>query len=182
MNSRWTRRAWQLLMLGLPILALVTGAAWVVSRHQALESALAQLEPRHARLLGLLAEAGAIQQRHEQLAVLLTQQAYPATLDATQAGNEAQQRVREAFTQGGLAVQALQVLPAKEEGRDFEKITITLAAEGELIQFQQALGAVAQLQPAVAVDSASLRLIGRAPSGAPRLSGQFSLSILRTRG
>lgn len=180
-RDRARRLAWQLLILGLPVLALASGATWVVDRHRAAEAALAQLEPRHARLLGLVAEAEALRARRARLETMLGAEAYPASLDASQAGSEAQQRVREAFTQGGLAIQALQVLPAKDEGARLERVTITLAAEGELVQFHQALSAVAALRPAVAVESVSLRLTGRLPNGAARLSGQFSLSVLRLR-
>lgn len=174
-------RVWQALILALLCLPLVLAGVYVWQKHQWATQRLAELEPRHARLQGLLARETEFQQASEQAGVQIRRHAYHVSVDANQAGNEAQQRIREVFAGSGLTVSSLQVLPAKEEG-PFDRIPVALAVEGEMFQIQAALLALGALQPTVLVDAVTLRPVSLAPpSSSPRLGGQFRLSVLRER-
>ncbi len=174
-------RVLQALMLTLLCLPPIVGGVYVWQKHQWAAQRLAELEPRHARLQGLLAKEEELRLAAEQAAIQIRRHAYHVSVDANQAGNDAQQRIREAFAGSGLTVSSLQLLPAKEDG-PFDRIPIALAVEGEMFQLQAALLALGALQPTVLVDAVTLRPIGLAPpSSSPRLGGQFRFSVLRER-
>ena len=84
------------------LLPLVLLGGYIAHKYQWAQTRLAELEPRYARMQGLE------QQRADLEAVLARAQAarvqyvYPAGQDATQAGNAAQQRVRDIFSGAGL--------------------------------------------------------------------------------
>lgn len=174
-------RVWQVLMLTLLCVPPIVGGVYVWQKHQWAAQRLAELEPRHARLQGLLAKEEELRLAAEQAAIQIRRHAYHVSVDANQAGNDAQQRIREAFAGSGLTVSSLQLLPAKEDG-PFDRIPIALAVEGELFQLQAALLALGALQPTVLVDAVTLRPTGLAPpSSSPRIGGQFRFSVLRER-
>lgn len=175
------QRVWQLVLLTLLCLPAVLAGVYVWQKHQWATQRLAELEPRHARLQGLLIREAEFQQASTQAGEQIRRHAYAVSVDANLAGTEAQQRIREVFAGSGLTVSSLQVLPAKEDG-PFDRIPVALAVEGELFQLQAALLALGALQPTVLVDAVALRPTGLAPpSSSPRLGGQFRLSVLRER-
>ena len=86
-----------LIVLLLPFLAL----GWYVAhKHQWAQARLEELEPRYARLLGLEAQRPDIVAALAQADAARAQYTYPASQDANQSGNAAQQRIRHgvAFT------------------------------------------------------------------------------------
>jgi len=182
MSAYTTRiRVWQVLLLALLCLPVVLAGVYVWQKHQWATQRLAELEPRHARLQGLLAREAEFQQASEKAGVQIRRHAYHVSVDANQAGNEAQQRIREVFAGSGLTGSARPVRPAKEEG-PFDRIPGALAVEGEMFQVQAALLALGATQPTVLIDAVTLRPTGLAPpSSSPRLAGQFRLSVLRER-
>ena len=58
----------------------------------------------------------------------------------TQAGNDAQQRIRSVFADSQLDIISIQVLPAAKEEAKFDRIPITLRVEGDLTGIHNALG------------------------------------------
>ena len=170
------------LMTLLALLIPLLGSAYIVwGKHQNLQNILADIEPRHARLQGLIARSADFQvlaaQANAQLSVLT----YPATQDITKAGNDAQQRIRGLFADNKLDIISIQVLPAKEAGQ-FDRITINLRVEGDLSAMQTALDKLSGQTPVVVLDSMTLRTIGAVrPASIQRLSGQFDFSVFRVR-
>lgn len=155
---------------------------YVWSQHQHVQQQLADLEPRHARLHGLLQRQAELKAlgvlANEQLARLT----YPAGQDVTQAGNDAQQRIRNLFTESRLDIISIQVLAPPKEDAKFDRIPITLRVEGDLASIQNALLKLSSQTPTVSVDSLSVQTIGAVrPASIQRLSGQFNLSVLRVR-
>lgn len=166
------------LVLALPFFAV---GAYVWQKHAWAQTLLSELEPRHARLQGVHAMQAELEQAVKSAQTLLTQQAYPAALDATMAGNDAQQRIRAVFTESQLNVESIQVLAAKDS-EHFQRIGVTLAVEGTLPNFQDALLKLSSQTPTILVDSFSLQSTGAVrPSSAQRLSGSFSFSVLRVK-
>lgn len=164
-------------LLGLVSLAAYT--VWV--KHHRVEGIVADLEPRYARFQGLLdrqAELKAMDAKAREMLLLL---AFPATQDLAKTGNEAQQRIRGLFTDSRLDVISIQISPGKIEG-EFDRISITLRAEGSLADFQSAFSRLSQQSPAILIDSVTLQTVGAArPASVQRIAGQFVLSVFRVR-
>lgn len=166
-------------VLLLPLLGL---GGFVYYRHVWAQERLAELEPRYARLVGLEQQKGRLEQAVAQASAIVDLYTYSANQDATQAGNDAQRRVRDVFAKAGLEVMSSQVLPAKQE-KQFDRIPITVRFEGELSAVQAAMVALGSLpQPTILVEGFSMQTIGAVKAEvAQRLGGQFNLYVLRVR-
>ncbi len=178
----FNRIAWlQGLTVLVLLLPLVGGGLYVYSVHQRAESRLADIEPRFARLAGLVGRRAELTTQGAQATAQLARQAYPASQDVTQAGNDAQQRIRGLFADSKLDIISIQVLPPKEEGK-FDRIPIDLRIEGDITGVQNALALLSGQVPTVLVESMALQTIGAVkPASVQRLGGQFSFSVLRVR-
>ena len=185
MNPIALRRA-ALLALALAVALLpVAGGAWyVLHKHTWAQERLAQLEPRYARLLGLEAQRTELQAALQRAGTLRGQYIYPATQDEAQTGNQAQQKVRDIFTAAGLPVISSQVLPSKGE-KGFDRIPLVVRAEGEILAVQSALAVLGNQQPVIVINELDIQVQGGLANLnlklAPRLSAQFTLSVMRER-
>lgn len=164
------------------LLSIALGAAaWVWKKHEFLESQIAALEPRHARLLGLKASAEALEQNLSAAKAELARKSYSADQDTTQAGNAAQQQVRTLFTDSKLDVISIQVLPPKEL-KFFDRIGILVRVEGDLVGIHNATTLLHAQAPTVWVDNLTIQTVGLVkPKSSQRLAAQFNLSVLRSR-
>ena len=176
------RVAWlQALTVLALLLPLLGGGFYAYSVHQRAQSRLTDSEPRFARLAGLLERQGDMRVLTTQGKEQLTRHAYPATQDITQAGNDAQQRIRGLFADSKLDIISIQVLPSKEEGQ-FDRISIDLRVEGDLTGLQNALSLLSAQTPSVLMGSMAIQTIGAVkPASSQRLGAQFSFSVLRVR-
>ena len=178
----------QMAILSIPALALliplIAGGLWVHAKHNWGQSELDLVEPRHARLLGLREQEKEIQQALESLADAKAKHVYPGESDATQTGNAVQQRLRTALDRAGLAIVSSQVRPNPEEGT-YERIDVVMSTEGEWTAIQMALLSLRDISPTVWLDDLEVNLPGSlqnaSPRVAPRLSAQFTFSILRSK-
>ncbi len=152
--------------------------AW--TKHRWAQERLAEVEPRHARLLGLQAGQAALDAAQEKVQAVKSQLVYPSTQDATQAGNAAQQRVRDIFTGAGLQVLSSQVLPAKEE-KGFDRIALTLRTEGDALAVLSALAVLGNQSPAIVISDMDTQVQMNLPNSAPRLAVVFTLTVMRDR-
>lgn len=179
---RVSRVAWlQALIILTLLLPMVGGVLYVYGIHQRAQSRLADSEPRFARLAGFLERQGDMKALVIQGKEQLARHAYPTTQDITQAGNDAQQRIRSLFADSKLEIISIQVLPPKEEGK-FDRIFIDLRVEGDLSGLQNALSLLSTQTPSVLMGSMTLQTIGAVrPASTQRLGGQFNFSVLRVR-
>lgn len=167
-----------LVLLAVP---LVMAGAYVFQKHRWAQARLAELEPRYARLLGFEASQDELAKTSENARNLLGKFAYPASQDVTQAGNDAQQRVRSIFSAAGLDIVSSQVLPPKQE-KSFDRIPVSVRAEGRLLALQTALVGLSSQSPAILIDGFTVQTIGAVRAEVPqRLGIQFNLSVLRER-
>lgn len=165
----------------LVVLPLLAGADYVWRKHQWASEQLQTLAPRYARLAGLQEKAPELAERLAASRKQLHAYVYPAGGDATQAGNDALQRVRAVFTQAGLTVASTQVL-APQPVSGFDRVPLALRVEGELLHLQSALAVLPGLSPVVLIDGMHIQSTGqRRPDEAPRLVVQFNLSVLHAR-
>lgn len=156
----------------------IAGVVW--NRHQAVQDQLSTIEPRYARILGLKSERARMETLANQSREALVRHVYPVATDGTQAGNQAQQRARALFTQSGLEVSSIQALPARTVGR-FDRIPISMRAEGELLGLQTALAAMPSLAPTLFVESLNIQVSDPRSNGEPRLGVQLEMYVLRAR-
>ncbi len=167
------------LVLVLLAVASALLAYWAYQTHQALSDRLAAAEPRFARQAGLQVAKADMQQQFDQSTTLLARYTYPSTTDASQAANDAQQRIRAMFTQSGADVLSLQVLAARS-GPQFDTIPLSIRVDGDMAQLQAALLTLKTLTPAVYVDGFSIQTGAIAnDNSAVKVVGQFELFVLR---
>jgi general secretion pathway protein M len=168
--------------LALILAPLVAGGVYVAQRHRLAQDQLQQLEPRYARLLGLQASQEDLQKAQAQAEALLARHAYAADQDVSQAGNDAQQRIRQTFSQAGMTVTSSQVLAPTQE-KQFERIPLAVRAEGDLLALQSALMVLSSQTPTVLINDLSIQLVGSGRTGDPsqRLVLQMRLAVLRMR-
>ena len=183
MSLQKNRRQLALLVTVLIAIApLVALGVYVYEKHQAASARLSQLEPRYARLRGLAAQEADLTLLLDYTRKASEQYIYPASQDAAQAGNAAQQRIREILTAAGLQISSSQVLPAKPE-KGFERIPLSFRAEGELLALESALAVLSTQLPLILIQDMEVQPIGGlqtcAPGVAPRLSVQFGFSVWR---
>lgn len=162
------------------VLALVLLAGQYVARKHlwGLER-LEEIEPRHARLLGLRDAAAQLEESLKQARAVLPRLGHTADRDAAQVGNDLQQLARRALQTAGLSVTSSQVLPPRGES-GFERVGVTLQAEGALSGVQLALAALQAETPRIAFDSVLLQSTGRfADDGTPVVSCRLTVAVLR---
>lgn len=182
MNSLQQRDwAWITATALLALLPLFVGGSYVWSKHQWAQAELERITPRYARLAGLQQQSAKLDERLAATQQQLARYVYSAEIDATQAGNDAQQRVRSVLSAAGLSVVSSQVLPSKTE-QGFERISLTVRAEGELLHLQSALAVLPGLTPVVLIDALNVQVIGVQRADRPqRLAVQLNLSVLHVK-
>lgn len=185
MNASTLRRALLLVAtLAVVVVPLAVGGWYVLRKHTWAQEQLAQLAPRYARLTGMQQQRGELQTASQQAAGVYDRYVYPVAQDEAQTGNQVQQSVRDIFSAAGLQVISSQVLPAKED-KGFDRVPLSLRAEGELLAVQSALAVLGHQQPVIFIDELNIQLQGSLsnlnPRFAPRLIVQFTLSVLRER-
>ena len=180
--KQWLSRDSLVLSLTVLVLAtpLIAGGLYFYNKHQWALARLYELEPRFARFVGMEAGQKELAKATEHAQTLLQQYVYPQDKDLSQAGNDAQQRVRDILSAAGLQVGSSQVLPPKVDA-SFDRIQLTVRAEGELAGLQGALIGLSTLKPAIFVDNMTASVMGTPRAEVPqKLAIQLSLSALRT--
>ena len=182
-RSVFNRISWlQALTVVALLLPLAGASLYVWIHHQNLQRHLAELEPRYARLVGILQHQADLKALGVKANEQLTRLAYPVGQDVTKAGNDAQQRIRSLFAESKLDIVSIQVLPPLKEDAKFDRIPINLRVEGDLAGIQSALSNLSRQTPVVLVDTLSLQTLGAVrPASIQRLGGQFNFFVLRIR-
>ncbi len=156
----------------LAVLAAAGLYAW--ERQQAAESALADIEPRYARLLGLQKSDVPLKKAVLGAFEGLRRWAYPADQDSGKAGNDVQQRARRAAEVGGMNIVSSQILPPRMDG-GLEQIPVSLTLEGPVQSLQATLANMTGDRPAIFVESLGLRAIDK---GDPKQPQQVSANLI----
>ena len=162
------------------VLAIFLVVGFVAARHARFASVIEDVDPRFARLVGIEAAAPRLTGALAAQKATLEQFIYPATQDATQSGNDAQQKIRAVFSTAQLAISSSQVLPAKAEG-DLDRVPLSVRAEGDLLGLQTALIGLGSQSPAILIDRLNIQGNNETRPGANRVMVQFSFYVLRAR-
>lgn len=164
---------------GIALLAFLLVGQFVVRKHLRAAAALEDIDPRYARLLGLREAGSQLEEGLRQARASLARLGYSADRDAAQVGNDLLQVSRGAMQTAGLTVASSQILPPRGEA-GFERIVVSLQAEGPLSGVQVALAALQAETPAPTFDSLALQATRRvAEDGTPLVSCSISISVPR---
>jgi general secretion pathway protein M len=167
------------LTMGLLLLLAIVAGRYVVNSHLSALDVLDQIEPRHARFLGLRDTGVKIDEALKESRAVLLRLGYPADRDAAQVGNELQQMMRRAMQTAGVAVSSSQVLDPRSEA-GFDRILVSLQAEGPLSGVQLALAALQAETPRVIFESVLLQATGRTgDDGSPVVNCRMTVAALR---
>ena len=171
----------QVITVALLLAAFAAFGLYAAAKHDAAQKRLDQAEPRYARLMGLMARREDIGSFSVQANESISRMAYPSSQDATQTGNEAQQRLRSIFAESKLDIGSIQVLPVKE-GPHFDRIPIQWRIEGDMTGIQNALALLATQSPVIGLDNWTIQTVGAVrPASNQRLGAQFNFFVLRSR-
>jgi len=162
------------------LLAIVLAAGqYVVRKHLWAAQRLEEIEPRYARLMGLRDAGAQLEEELKQARAALPRLGFTADRDAAQVGNDLQQLARRALQTAGLSVTSSQVLAPRGEA-GFERVGVSLQAEGALSGVQVALAALQAEAPRMTFDSVLLQSTGRfADDGTPIVSCRLTVAVLR---
>lgn len=173
---QWARRALPWVVLVSMVLAAALGLTLV---DRELQAELDQIEPRYARIVGVGVAQARIVEAARAASAALRSHAYPVTRDASQAGNDAQQRARDLFSKAGLEIQSVQVVAAKRVGA-FDRIGLQMRVDGSLLALQASVAALARLTPAIFVESFVLQGLNPLDKVEPaKVSAELQLVVLR---
>lgn len=178
----------EMLAMGLVALVLLLPLGgiglYIFQKHQWAQARLQELEPRYARMVGLGAQRTEVAEVLAQARGLRGKYAYPADQDSTQAGNAAQQKLRDILSSAGLQLSSSQVLPLKA-GKGYDRIPLTVRAEGEWLAVQSALAVLSTQTPVVVLEDFDIQLLGglgnNNPKLQPKLAVNFSFSALKEK-
>jgi general secretion pathway protein M len=165
--------------LGVAVFFVIVAGRYVVQSHLWGTEALEQIEPRYARLLGLRDTGSKLEEAVKQSRAALARLGHPADRDAAQVGNDLQQAVRKGMQTAGLSVASSQVLsPRGDTG--FERVSVSVQAEGALSGVQIALAALQSETPRLIFENVVLQATGRnAEDGTPIVSCRLTVAVLR---
>lgn len=138
------------------------------------------IEPRYARLAGLVKSSGALESRLQQAQAVVGRLALPADVELARAGADLQHLLRQRAEAAGLGVTGSQILTPQSEG-SLDRISVTLNLEGELPGLQRFLAAVAEEVPRISVRSMVIQPQGRMILGQPDQKLLVTLEFIRWR-
>ena len=182
MNTLPPRRAetlWLLAGGALLLLALAWAVTTTFTKHRQAAARLAEIEPRHARLAGLLEGSERFVQADATLRANLAQFVHPIDADASQIGNTALQRVRDLATARGLRVSSSQTAAPRDE-KGFDRIGLSLRIEGDWPALAALLAELARQRPAIYINTLQLGVQRSGFAGeAPLVFAQLDLYVLK---
>ena len=181
LNRQRPEFLWLLLAGALMLLALGWASWTVVVKHRQASGLLADIEPRHARLAGMLQNKELLAQAESALQANFSEYVSPAEEDPGQIANAALQRVRELAGGRGLRVASSQTTAPRDEN-GFDRIGLSLRVEGDWPALVALLRELAQQRPALYIQSVQLGIQGFGHQGAPQtLFGNLELYVLKER-
>lgn len=144
-----------LLCLGGVLLVFIVLTLQLVSWYWESSRRIAELEPRYARLAGLLQSEGVLREASAAAAQSLVGLVYPASADMSSVSAIIQQDVRRLLEGAGLAVSGSRVLEPVERDHVL-LIPLELTAEGSMEGFERMLAAIHRNRPLMLIDSMEL--------------------------
>lgn len=181
LNRQRPEFLWLLLAGALLLLALGWASWTVVVKHRQASGLLADIEPRHARLAGMLQNKELLAQAESALQANLAEYVSPAEEDPGQIANAALQRVRELASARGLRVTSSQTAAPREDN-GFDRIGLSLRVEGDWPDLVALLRELPRQRPALYTTTVQLGVQGFSAQGTPQtMFGNLELYALKER-
>jgi general secretion pathway protein M len=175
------RSAWICgLTLLVPLLLYLNALLGLWGMRHAYQSDIDYLEPRIARLRGLVGHESQLRDSSAQAKREVVKLVYPVSGDRATVAATLQTSVRQILSDAGLSVSNSQVLPVREEG-DFDYIGIRLTVAGDLAGLDKALTGIAQYLPLLLVESLDVRPDRARRGEAQRQTVTATLQLLSLR-
>lgn len=111
-----------------------------------------RLEPRVARLQGMLDEQELVMARAQAATAALRERVYAPSQDGSALAAQLQARLRDLFADAGMRVSNSQVLPPRDR-ENFQQVSIKLTVEGSLSALDAALAALAAQRPRILIEN-----------------------------
>jgi general secretion pathway protein M len=173
--------ALQVLTVLLFLLPFAGVGVFVWQQHLKAERLVADIEPRHARLQGILAKQEDFVVATKLAQGLTNAFVFPAAMEPTQALNESQQKLKAAFTESGFNVEGITVKEASDAG-DIQRLKMVIRFDGNLANLQQAVLKLRDITPTMLVETVNIVNQGQfKPATIPRLVGSMEVVILRAK-
>lgn len=141
-----------------------------------------RIEPRVARLQGLLENEAELVQQSRLATERLREVAFPATDDPSALAAKLQADARQIFAESGLSVSNSQVMPVRQ-GEQFDQVAVKLTVVGTLSGLDAALIGIAAYRPQLLVESLDTfpaQASARSKAGATQsLTAVLQLMVLR---
>ncbi|HPK31311.1 MAG: hypothetical protein KDF67_01830 [Ottowia sp.] len=178
-NLRRPETAWIALAAAALLALLVLGLGYVGLKHRWATSTVDSIDPRYARLTGLLQNGELLAGADKRLQDNLVLYVYPADRDAAQVGNVVLQQVRDLANTREMRVTSSQVSPVKDE-KGFDRIGVNIRLEGSWDALQLLVHDLADLRPMVYAGSIQLAPRGMSRTAADAvITVQLDLFVLR---
>lgn len=147
------------------------------SRHQWADETLEQIQPRYARLAGLIQSEAKIRSALENTLQSFSAYVYPVETPADRVGTDLQQRARGVAEAAGLSVLNSRILPVRATD-GLEIVALVITVQGDAAQLRTMLVALPDEQPTIQIEGANIQAArGRAAQSA--LTAQLTLSVIR---
>ncbi|MEH6581983.1 MAG: type II secretion system protein GspM [Halioglobus sp.] len=164
------------LTLAIPLFLLMylSGNFWMA--RQGYQQEIDRLEPRIARLRGLVDSEEQLQTSVDQMGTRVLNMVYPSADDPATVSAALQKNVRQLMTQAGLSVSVSRVLPVAEAD-DFDRIGLSISVVGSLDALDAVLDEIAAYTPLLLVVSIDIKPVPK--SRAQGKGGQAVLATLQ---
>lgn len=140
------------LTLLLPLLLYLKLVAAVWGLQSGYSDTVASIEPRIARMQGLLGVESELRQLYTNAEQMRSRLVYPSSADPATVAASLQSDVRRLMIESGLSVSDSQVLPVREADK-FDYIGVKLTVAGDMASLDRALEALSKFKPLVIVES-----------------------------
>ncbi len=168
--------------LALPLLLLLYGVGSLWSLRLDYQRQIDRLEPRLARMLGVMEFEEALRAAYDQVDLRVLNLVYPAEKDRAALGAELQKNARDLMRESGMEITNSQLLPVYEK-EGIEYIGLKMTTSGTLAALDAALTALAGYEPLLMVESLDVwpprQVRGRENNSERSLTATMQLLALR---
>lgn len=142
--------------LGLVALVVLYALFYFLSLRQSFASEIDNIEPRTARLLGMLENYDELRMGSGSADDVLRDVVVPASRDRANASATLQRNVRAVMRDAGLTVSGSQIIsPREAEG--YDRLGLDITVEGNVNALEQALLDLEEMRPMVFVESVKIK-------------------------
>lgn len=142
-------------------LAVILCGVRFIFQYQHYSRGVADLQPKIARLVGLIESEEILEQLEQEITLELSDLVYTGALDENSVGTQMQQSMRTLFSDAGMNVTGSQIV-LRKSGSEFVRAGVNVSVTGSLDALVGALVQLEQRSPVVVVRKVEITPIRRA--------------------